>query len=413
MSRIPRGFTIFIWCTRIVGLAFLAFSFSKYTIVQQDLLNISFLLMALLLIFARLGGLFKLFDLKVSIGWANSIEFCAAFILPFPYFCLVMVVSFATIVVKRLVQKHSEPFLGPDLNATSVIIGAYISMSIYNYLDSITPNLFIFSTVSLILAAIVFGSIQVVMITTVISLHEKKSWFKVGTLSADSLISEVVVVMTGALIGKIYSIDPSSLLLIVLPLLFMHNLLKKINENKLIYVDEKTGLYNYKYFDEHLSKMYDHAKKHNQQLSVIFGDMDFLRDINNTHGHMAGDVAIAFIGKVLKENIAPDMIASRFGGEEFVVLAPNSTKEESYLLAEHIRKKIATETIEHNGVSFNVTMSFGVATYPEDAFTMDDLVQKADETLYESKRTGRNKVMAFGLTDKSEYPSLDHVGGDR
>ncbi|WP_409252384.1 GGDEF domain-containing protein [Bacillus sp. SCS-153A] len=403
------GFTLFLWINRVVALGFLAYSFTHFHVILENFQTVSFLVLSILLVIARLGGLFKLFDLKVSIGWANSIEFCAAIILPFPYFCLIMFLSYLSIVYKRYKAKHPEPFLGPDINATSVVFGAFISVHLYRYLESFISTTFFSDTIALILAALVFGGIQVLLITTVISLHEKKSWRKVGTLSADSLISEGVVVMTGALIGKIFLIDPSSLLLIVIPLLLMHKSLKKISENALIYIDEKTGLHNYRYFDENLSKQFEQAYKNEKQLTLIFGDMDYLRDINNTYGHPAGDAAIASIGKMFKQVTTANMVAARFGGEEFVIIAPVMNKKEAYSFTEKLREKIASQTVEHNETSFNISMSFGIATFPEDASSVEELVQRADETLYKAKKAGRNKVMAYN--SESSFILLESTSG--
>lgn len=215
--------------------------------------------------------------------------------------------------------------------------------------------------------------------------------------------------MTGALIGKIFLIDPSSLLLIVIPLLLMHKSLKKISENALIYIDEKTGLHNYRYFDENLSKQFEQAYKNEKQLTLIFGDMDFLRDINNTYGHPAGDAAIASIGKTIKQVTSANMVAARFGGEEFVIIAPVMNKKEAYSFTEKLREKIASQTVEHNDTSFNISMSFGIATFPEDATSVEELVQKADETLYKAKKAGRNKVMAYN--SENNFIMLESTSG--
>jgi diguanylate cyclase len=396
-------FLLFVWIFRVIGLGIVSLAIQQIHMYDSSIW-LDFFVWTTLLVIARVGGLFTFIGLKASAGWANSIEFAAALILPFPLFCAAMVLSFIIIVGKRMAKKHPEPVLGPDVNAGSVIMGALLAMIVYTKVQLMLENTVFESTVALLCAALIFGAFLVFTVTSVISLHENKKWVHIGTLTPDSLITEAVVILSGALLGKVYLLDSSLLLLLLIPLVFMHSMLKRINETKLIYIDEKTGLHNYRYFDESLNKMFEQAKTHHQPLSLIFGDMDYLRDVNNNYGHQAGDKAIVAIGSVFKNAVDSNMVAARFGGEEFVLIVPNQSKYKAQEIAEEVRKKIHSLELEvAENKKINVSMSFGVASYPEDAKTIEELIKKADETLYDAKHAGRNRVSVYNERIKQMY----------
>lgn len=163
--------------------------------------------------------------------------------------------------------------------------------------------------------------------------------------------------------------------------------------------DALTGLYNRRYFEEALAKEVQRSQRQKQPFSIIGIDLDFLKKINDTHGHYYGDLAIKTIAKVLKVNARAIDIPARIGGEEFDVLLPGVTSEGAMAAAERIRKAIEETEIETIG---HITGSLGVATFLEHTDNAEELLELTDQAMYSSKRNGRNQVtMAKPITEAS------------
>lgn len=161
--------------------------------------------------------------------------------------------------------------------------------------------------------------------------------------------------------------------------------------------DGMTGLSNRRYLDEQIMLEYFRMKRTGEKLSIIMLDVDFFKLYNDAYGHLQGDECLKMVAKVLKTTIkrATD-IAARYGGEEFVVLLPDTDEIGAIKVAETLRANVEAMKMEHKDsrISDVVTVSIGVATFDKHSLVApENLVQKADEALYEAKNSGRNKVM--------------------
>lgn len=153
--------------------------------------------------------------------------------------------------------------------------------------------------------------------------------------------------------------------------------------------DGLTGVSNRRHFTEVFYREFERAKRYGQSLSLIVADLDYLKKVNDTYGHQAGDEAIKTIARVLHEGSRSIDLAARYGGEEFCLLLPNTDLEMAEQTAERLRKKISECSVEGAGA---ISASIGVASFPMHADEPDDLFRQADEALYEAKQRGRNRV---------------------
>lgn len=168
--------------------------------------------------------------------------------------------------------------------------------------------------------------------------------------------------------------------------------------------DELTGVYNRRHFQEVLQLEWKRAVRFKRELSVLMIDIDYFKKFNDTYGHLAGDQVLRQIGFLLKNSLREVDTVARFGGEEFVVMLPDTDKRGALAVAEKLRHLVQ----EHRFVGEKktlqaITISVGVACYPHDADEMDDLIDHADIVLYEAKDGGRNRVVVYNkLPEKME-----------
>lgn len=156
--------------------------------------------------------------------------------------------------------------------------------------------------------------------------------------------------------------------------------------------DALTGLANRRAFDEHLSQLLAHADRFGHSLSLILADVDHFKNVNDTWGHEAGDVVLKHIAKTLQDGVRAVDICARFGGEEIALLLPQTALPGATELADRLRQAVGEKPIVWAGNDISVTVSCGVACYPDGVLTKEALFAAADRALYEAKSAGRNRV---------------------
>jgi diguanylate cyclase (GGDEF)-like protein len=158
-------------------------------------------------------------------------------------------------------------------------------------------------------------------------------------------------------------------------------------------VDELTGLYNRRYFDETLRRELFRAERKRTALAVVMIDLDHFKRMNDTYGHDAGDIVLRAVGQVLREGVRRSDVACRYGGEELVLVLPECDAAAAMRSAETIRTAIAALELHHGDTLLpDVTASFGIAVWPADGDDSPTLLQAADRALYAAKHAGRNRV---------------------
>jgi len=156
--------------------------------------------------------------------------------------------------------------------------------------------------------------------------------------------------------------------------------------------DALTGLYNRRYLEETLGRELILAERGGYPISVIMGDLDHFKVVNDDHGHLAGDEVLRVFGGLMKRHARASDIYCRYGGEEFLLILPKMTKARAAKRAEHLRVAMAASPVEFDASSITVTVSLGVAVFPVDGRTGDKLIAAADAALYAAKAAGRNRV---------------------
>jgi diguanylate cyclase (GGDEF)-like protein len=159
--------------------------------------------------------------------------------------------------------------------------------------------------------------------------------------------------------------------------------------------DGLTGLFNHAYLLQTLRREMSRARRHDLKLSLLIFDLDDFKKINDTRGHPAGDRVLVKAAALISDSLREIDLAARYGGEEFAVVLPETARAGAHLVANRIRERIETYFRRRRGMS-PVTISGGVATYPEDASTVEELVRRADEGLYRSKAAGKNRITVVG-----------------
>jgi diguanylate cyclase (GGDEF)-like protein len=169
--------------------------------------------------------------------------------------------------------------------------------------------------------------------------------------------------------------------------------------------DSLTGLYNRRFLEESISAQVPFAARYSQPLSLMMIDIDHFKRFNDLYGHKQGDEIMQKVSNVLTDTARDSDIVSRYGGEEFVVIMPNTTKEGGIKLAEKIRCAIETKTmLNMNGTKEVTTVSIGLSTFPEDADDVPELMRQVDIALYKSKSNGRNLVTATQASAEKKDP---------
>jgi diguanylate cyclase (GGDEF)-like protein len=161
--------------------------------------------------------------------------------------------------------------------------------------------------------------------------------------------------------------------------------------------DGLTGLYNYRYFLDLLDREFKRAVRYNRPLALLMLDIDYFKHYNDTNGHTMGNEVLGTVASIIKSTCRDVDSIVRYGGEEFIALLPETDLAEAYVVAERIREAIAQHPFPGRekqpcGV---LSISIGVAAYPEDSFSDTELLEHADTALYLAKRTTRNCVVNF------------------
>ncbi len=167
---------------------------------------------------------------------------------------------------------------------------------------------------------------------------------------------------------------------------------------ELTLIDDHTGLYNARHLHRALEAEAGRARRFGRALSLAFLDLDHFKAVNDAHGHQAGSALLREVGLVMRANLRAIDVPVRYGGDEFVAILPETGREQARIVAERLRRAIGDAVyLKDRGLTVRLTSSVGIATFPDDGETAEDLLRGADRAMYRAKDSGRDAVVAASV----------------
>jgi diguanylate cyclase (GGDEF)-like protein len=303
------------------------------------------------------------------------------------------------IIVAQLVKWawHRSLWYVQTYNIASFAIAASIAELAYN---QVSPIRWTFgpSVVLIIFAGnFLFTLINHLMVGGVLLLARGQTFEESGILSRTTFFMDLGLLCLGTSLAIISLVTPYAIVFMAVVIHLLHTVLKIPALQRQSRLDPKTGLYNATFFDAALEKEFEQAEKLDHPLCVVMADLDRLRKINNTYGHLAGDAVLKKVAQILNASARQTDVVGRFGGEEFAILMPNTTPRRAFVEIEAMRKAIeaADFTVDISPVPIKATMSFGIASRNGSCRHARRLIHLADLAMYDAKRNGRNLTTIY------------------
>ena len=227
---------------------------------------------------------------------------------------------------------------------------------------------------------------------------DSKTQFNTRSVLCAPLISRGrtigVVQVINRIGGKFTKSDLDLLLTLVEPCaIAIENAILFQRTEQLTITDDLTRLFNSRYLNLYIGREIKRCKRHGIPLSVIFLDLDGFKSVNDAHGHLAGSRTLTEVGAILVEAVRESDILARYGGDEFVVVLPETPPSGALVIAERIRRAIECHVfLKEVGLEARISASFGIASYPDHALTPEGLIQKADQAMYRVKDRDKNGI---------------------
>jgi diguanylate cyclase (GGDEF)-like protein len=296
-------------------------------------------------------------------------------------------------IATMLSKRYEWPWYVHVFNIASFVISASLAGLTRAALGSLPGYPALVSFGAIAAAVAVFTLVNHIHVAGVLWLTAGITPAKSGLFSATSLLADASLLSNGAVCAQLAPINPYAILLGAAPLLLIHSALRIPVLEREARIDGKTDLLLAKVFQTVAEREFERASRLGRPLTLAMIDLDLLRDINNAHGHLAGDKAIRAVADALRAHAGPDDIIARFGGEEFALLLVEHDLARAQTRAEQVRASIAATKIElQDGKRISVTASIGLAERSDSDAKLSALIERADKALYRSKQEGRNRV---------------------
>jgi diguanylate cyclase (GGDEF)-like protein/putative nucleotidyltransferase with HDIG domain len=254
------------------------------------------------------------------------------------------------------------------------------------------------SAVAGLVACVVFVALNHVLMAAMLYLARGHRPAETGLFSVPMLSTEFVLAALGIGIAAFWDVNPWLIPFTLAPLFLIHRSLHVPRLEEQARIDAKTGLFNARHFSTVLIDELSRAERFGRPAALIMADLDLLRDINNTYGHLVGDQVLEGVADVFRAELRHYDVPARFGGEEFAILLPETGLDEALEIAERIRRAVAARIfdVETANEPVRVTVSMGVSCFPDDGKDPSQLLHHADLAVYRAKLQGRNRVLGVG-----------------
>ena len=308
------------------------------------------------------------------------------------------------ILVSHLVEWiwHKYPWYIQFFNISAYISSFFVGMSIHSIFPVDVQSLPYSEAILWGFTLITIVITNHLLVGIVVWLARGENFKESGIFNFIPLMIDFAMLCMGITGGLLWGSNPYLTLFILVPLYLIYNTLQIPSLERKTEIDSKTGLYNARHFEKVLNNELKRADRFDRPLTIIMADLDLLRNINNTYGHLAGDVVLIGIAKILKDSMREYDLVARFGGEEFSIIIPESTPQQVFERVETIRRKIESTgfEVQTSVVPIQVTMSFGVACRENHGQTSSEILHNADMALYRAKLHGRNRTNIFSNDEK-------------
>jgi diguanylate cyclase (GGDEF)-like protein/putative nucleotidyltransferase with HDIG domain len=397
----PRAAWIYLWFILLTGLCTSALALYVFDVQTGDWLT--FAALAVCATLAQLAKtLFKSRETREggTISYSPLLVFLLAgvFLLSPALFTLLVIVPHGVEWLKEYkARSGSLPawYIQPFNMASHVIVGL-ASQGVYLSLASrLGLEQAVFPPIPAVIVVLLYLALNHLILGQMLILARGLTWRETGLLRLDTLMSDGIMLIMGYVFALLWAEHPLLSIPALAPLVLVQQALMVPQLKKEASIDSKTGLYNVGHFNDLFAVELKRAKRFSRPLSLIVADLDLLRNINNTYGHVAGDAVLRGIGRIIRETIRDYDIAGRFGGEEFVIAMPESGPNEARALAERIRLTVQSTSFHSQTVSepISASLSLGIACFPDQAYEATELIHQADIAVYQAKLQGRNRVV--------------------
>jgi diguanylate cyclase (GGDEF)-like protein len=306
---------------------------------------------------------------------------------------------------------HKYPWYIQLFNLGSFIIVTVGTSSVYELAN---PTRILGSwqaALSMLAAMVVFTLLNHLLIGFIVWLARGENIAQSGIFEFFPLMLDLVMLSLGAGLAVLWAFNPLAIVLVLLSLYLIYTTLRVPALERKAETDSKTGLFNHQYFATSLDSELNRAARFNRPMVIVMADLDLLRNINNTYGHLAGDEVLIGVAGILKKHSREYDVVARFGGEEYAILMPETTAEEAYGMADAIRDAVekAEFQVPTSVSPIKATLSMGIAQR-EKGLDSKAIIHNADMALYHAKLKGRNRVYVY--SDEG-FEELFHPVHDR